>query len=59
MSLTEGDHRYPCCRDPENLYVAERTENEDAVMVMRRCSVCNRRHFEMQAKPKAFGLTGG
>jgi hypothetical protein len=53
------DARRECCRDPENLYVAEVDEREDGRLTLRRCKVCDRRHFDMEAQPMVMAIRPG
>ena len=52
--LLAGDHRKPCCTVPENLYVFENKPG----LVVRKCRVCNCRHFEMTVDPGVYDFKG-
>jgi hypothetical protein len=45
----------PCCTEPSNLR-AEPSGADD--LVLRRCQICQRRHFELTLNPGVIGLTG-
>jgi len=51
-----------CCKVAENLIEIERRENkvQGAVMVVRQCQVCQRKHYEMSIDPLALNakITG-
>lgn len=53
MSDGKGAMR-ECCKNSNNLHVTE----EKSDMTVRRCSVCNRRHFEVIVDPGKIGLQG-
>jgi len=44
-----------CCRNLENRSPWERLRPD---LIVCRCRVCDRRHFEMTADPRHFGIAG-
>jgi hypothetical protein len=58
MNMTPGDNRKDCCKDPANLYRRENDQEERPDLVVRRCRVCECRHFELTADPGKLGLRG-
>lgn len=50
-----ADERKDCCKVEENLK-PEPTDRPG--LTMKRCAVCQCRHFEMVAEAGVFGLTG-
>lgn len=46
-----------CCKQPENLYLADRDEAQK--LTTWRCKVCGRAHRVLQAEPGRIGFTGG
>ena len=58
---------YPCCERhtsagtlevKDERVVFDERGNASAVATMRVCPECGRRHFEVEAKPGSYGLTG-
>jgi hypothetical protein len=49
----------PCCGDDRNLQVlkAHSLEHRHG-MVVKQCRQCGRKHYELQADPGRFGVTG-
>ena len=45
-----------CCAKPENLGEPQKTDKED--LVVRYCSVCGLRHFELSVDPLVLNLRG-
>jgi hypothetical protein len=43
-----------CCSDKNNLVVKEQRGD----IIIRVCSICNRRHFELSVDPIQLGLKG-
>lgn len=48
-----------CCRKPENLLAFSSQAEQGFKEVVRKCRVCGCRHFEVEAEPGRFGITGG
>ncbi len=59
MPLVEGDRRKPCCR-PENgnLYRDEKEMAGRNDLVVMRCTVCDKRHFELTLDAGNLGMKG-
>jgi len=47
----------PCCQDPANLVVLPADPARPDVLV-RQCTVCQRRHFELSVEPGSIHLRG-
>ncbi len=45
-----------CCQEKSNIYTV-REKKDGNIMVYQKCSVCNRRHFTMDAEPGKLGVT--
>lgn len=54
MANEHPECKYECCRHEANRQPAEPTENPD--VVIRRCGICKRRHFEATIDPTVVGL---
>jgi len=54
--LLAGDHRHPCCRNPENLELVSERRREGAAEVCRRCRACGCRHFDLTVDPGVIGI---
>jgi len=45
-----------CCEKPENRSEPEQVKDD---LIISRCRVCGRRHFELTVDPGELGLKGG
>jgi hypothetical protein len=50
-----SDGKKECCQNPENLEVQP---SEKPELIIRKCSVCGCRHFELSMDPGIIGLKG-
>jgi len=51
----DADGIYPCCKIAENL---EWQVSDNSNMDIKKCKVCNRRHYTLHAEPGRFGVVG-
>lgn len=47
-----------CCKNPTNLYVSNGRDEQRADVTIRRCKVCDCRHFEAIVDPGVLGVRG-
>ena len=48
-----------CCDNKENLYRRENDPEESEDVIIYRCKVCGRRHFEVKVDQGTFDFKGG
>ncbi len=47
-----------CCKNPDNLYVSVGRDEQRSDLTIRRCRICDRRHFEAIVDPGKLGMHG-